>query len=383
MKKILTVLFVSVLFVHSALFALTPDPGESIWSILYSVGQTIDSSSGSGVECDTRTQISDPGDGGTHVIDTAGNYVVIQDFANAGISIEANNVDLDLNGREIVRNATSGQSIIEVDSSCKNVSIHDGYVRDSSGSNNAYGVALTNSNSNIQLKNVAAFECARGFSLDGILGSEIDSCKVIDCTLAENTAGMYIDAVNNSFFANCRVIRSTRYGFDISSGNYNYFLNCHVLDLNSTLNHCSGFRLESGKGVLFRRCVVKNILQSSPAVGARGFTFYNYATFDIKIIDCLVSGIEASSWAYGIHVPDGPEGCILKNNTLVNCGHGFSADSGVFVVDNNAAIQNLSFNNGSSETDNYEQVNNIDYYDVLGTDNVERMDNIWVTWGTP
>ena len=249
-----------------------------------------------------------------YTISNSGSYIVVKDLNTNvslnGITIQANNVFLDLNGHSLtgtgISLASSTSYGIYGDTPYNNITIINGTVR--------YGLrgGINLGGNLIQISRIKA--CNNGS--DGIHVG--DFCKISDCIIDTNR-NYGINIGNNGLVENCIVSNNTSNG--IYSGNNCTFKNNNVLSNGTTLS-MTGIVTGYGAILTGNNCNYN---------GSMGMTTLYGAT--ITGNNCNYNGYIGMNTSYGA--------TITGNNCQYNGNHGIN------VTDKSILVGNTSNNNGS------------------------------------
>ncbi|MEX2438096.1 MAG: right-handed parallel beta-helix repeat-containing protein [Candidatus Babeliales bacterium] len=190
------------------------------------------------------------GSSGGFTITQPGKYclsrnVTVSSSGVNGITITANNVDLDLNGFTISGPGGSGTGNIISVSGASNVRISNGTVRNAERS----GIVLTSA-SGVYITNItAAANSFAGFELVGCFGCIIQNCIARDNTSSSNVFGITTMNGTSNIFDACIIsaisTSSSTFGTQAagiyidSTENKSSVINCMVSDISAT--HVNGF----------------------------------------------------------------------------------------------------------------------------------------------
>lgn len=162
-------------------------------------------------------------------ISAAGHYMLANDVtvATTGITIDANNVVLDLDGRNIDGTGGGVNGII-VNGGRSNILIGNGYI-----SNMSQNGIL------VQGDECTVTNCVLQNNLKGIYLNAATHCTIKECQAFSNTsAGFYLSGATNSFITDCQSINTTSaiagFGFFTTNGSLNLFDECTAVDTHTT-----------------------------------------------------------------------------------------------------------------------------------------------------
>ncbi len=191
-----------------------PTAGTPIWNIAAETGIIASAIEGT----QTRIQQNDLS-GGTYTISSPGRYALVENITYVMgtnmISIEADNVYLDLNGFTI-DGANSSVHNIQISSDRSNIYIGNGHLSNA-GTN---GILLSPGNTNIIIENVTA----TGAGSVGIAlvtaGNAIENVTFNNCNAFNNAAqGFICTGGSNITYTNCIANNNGTHGIDIASSN--------------------------------------------------------------------------------------------------------------------------------------------------------------------
>jgi len=261
-----------------------------------------------------------------YTITESGSYYLtttIDAGSDAGISISANNVSIDLNGYTLLGDGSTSNSAILTTSGFSNINIYNGFI-DNWGS---HGINLQNSNK-INITHITVTQSSSAGLLIGTNakishciasenGADGISCStnalITNCITSENNADG-IDVGNQSIVTICNSFQNGDNGIETSS-------NCTVS--NSASNYNDGDGANAGLG--------SNILDSK-------FSNNQGSGFSIGVASSAKNNVVKSNSVYGITISGDT---FLLNNIADNNG-----DSGYLIsgsdnrIDNNQATDN-------------------------------------------
>lgn len=272
-------------------------------------------------------------------ITNSGSYYLTANLTGSagldGITLVANDVDLDLNGFVLSGVPGSGNGIASLGSQI-NLRIHNGTVRQWTGSGiNAAGYA------NGQFENLRVSENV-GQGLASGPNSTIRNC------VAQLNGDAGINAGGLNVVSGCAAYRNLTYGISALQGSL-------VSDCTAGANTNSGF-IANGQGCTIRRCV-------SRQNGGTGIISHNGTTVN----DCTVQQNSGD----GIAAPS--NGTIARNTCNGN-GAGAGSGAGIFVTgdDNRIEDNHLTGNDRGLDLDGTKKFvagntvqNNADNYDIV------------------
>lgn len=331
---------------------------------------------------------------GSFTISAPGFYVLADDLTFSpgapatAITISANNVTLDLNGKHLIGGNNNANTGIELPASQNDIIIRNGFITDFAG----FGVridegttytAITLENLTIKDRNQAGFcmsfqlasdcfvrncqcsggeeagvfsECARfqlidsTFSNNSSIGLDMDTCqdfKIINCqanNVVSNTGGIgaLIDSCDNIVLQNCAFNDNVStagfiaLGAQTFSSNCVSFLNCEFCKnrnvITNDTNDVAGLDINGSTGVIVKNSLFSNNnTTSGTASGVRisGASHGNYLESCIAADNFTtgtgsVNGFDLRSTSSNSYFNN----CIaLRNRSSTGASTGFSADT--------------------------------------------------------
>jgi hypothetical protein len=252
------------------------------WTIINDLNNKLNNVSCSGGSICNATAISS-----STTVTTAGSYCLAKNLnitSGDGITINADNVTLDLDGRTIA--GTGGNNGIVVEPNHSNITIHNGII------------------------------CS--MAKNGIL-LEGNYCTVRDCNFVANDTGITLQQTYGTILHNCTAQENSSAGFSLISSFTNYVLECKALGNGSNAN-AYGFITSNGTGNLFEHCLSEgtNTIAITSEYIAAGIALTGSEQYT-NVIDCKVDHTYTSN---NRSVEATPYGIYLKqlpmNNELLS-----------------------------------------------------------------
>jgi len=259
-------------------------------------------------------------------------YVLNENISET-VTIEVDNVTLDLNGYTI--SPSEGWDAIEVAEDLCNITIKNGNIvgpTDQSGDPLLEnGIFATEGCSFIRIENVNIKNVDNGINFEGAGGyyqsATIRACNVKNCLIENCTQGVNAEYVTESTFENVEVSNFTDNAFNLEYNVNNCFYCCKAHS--TTTAKANGFVLNGGSNCVLDSCVVQNLLPTSFQTSGIKCTNCNQST----IVNCIISSIRS----FGIELEESSD-CLIKNNNIKN----ITTDSGIIV---SFANSNTIYNN--------------------------------------
>ena len=232
-------------------------------------------------------------------ISTSGVYQVCSDMSGS-ITIDTNNVTLDLNNRVIEQG-------IEITSGRSNITIFNGTVRGTLD-----GIKVNPGCSDITISHVNAENATRG-----IFFESASNCTVENCDLIANTTGLFAQESHGITVQKTNAKENTHAGFEFMQSYTNCVVESKALstgagNTNAFDNNVFGFVSNNGFGNIFERCIA-NATQALSTTDSNsliaGFALRG-SEHCSKIIDSESANAKTSS--AGVTVPFG----IVLTGTL-------------------------------------------------------------------
>jgi hypothetical protein len=348
MKRIFSpTIYLTLLFSATMCQAITVQPiipGEGIWNVTTRIGIVLDQLlCGGSTICDVLIHQSDIGNGGTFTITGSNTYYCLAQSVtfNTGsaITINANNVTLDLNGHIIDGggNSTIG---ITLGNGVRNVIIKNGTIQNIGGTDgsglNGTGIAdaavITTQLQNITIKdmnfnNISQFiiSMQRNFTLLDVDELLIENCQA-------NNAGLIFVSGNAIVVEGCAINNDNRIGSPtaavltvfnpVKRGRTCLVQNCTIT---SSLLQEDSTLLFGCRNTIVRNCIVERLLPTNSGSGGINVL----SSSNITISDCIVQcGIISNNTGIGFTVEFSDNGdrgsSVIERCVASQCLQGFS-----------------------------------------------------------
>lgn len=282
-------------------------------------------------------------------ISTPGIYCLLED-ATGQITIDSNDVVLDLNNRRVSAGGATG---IEVSSGHGDIIIKDGIVDGAT----TQGI-LIDTSSHVLVQNVELFNIG-----DGIF---IDTCEAItirDCFIHDNTNAIEVDNTNNSIIFNNKLVNN---GTGILAANST----SNVIQANSCNDNSVGiaFTPAVSSSIIIDNSVIDNSLNTIGAIRLSASSENNV----------LARNVCSANLSNGIENISSDQNTIVDNVCTANDEFGIDiVSSSSTIVARNICSENtldgISIVNASSENNtivlNETHSNSLNGIDVLGSTN--------------
>ena len=279
--------------------------------------------------CELRIPISEP-----TTIAQPGSYCLTQDIAGS-ITIDATNLDLDLNNKRI----TAGSDGIKV-SNQADVTVKNGIIE---GGTNGVVVSFC---TNVEIFDIDFIDNPVGINI------VTSSCvRVDDCTFRGFTdAALTIDDTNNGKFTNCMMkFNDDSPSVVFAQNSVNLFFKNLFMNNNSSSLSLNVFKLSNCENCVIKECQANNNLNTDGSLD--GF-FINNCN-NIKFINCVANGNEARIGVSGFINNNNCEDvlydhCCSNSNVADNASaQGFFASSGKKTIFE-SCIANDNFGSGDA-----------------------------------
>ena len=244
-------------------------------------------------------------------IDESGLYILGQDIS-APMTIQSDNVVVDLNGYNILDNTGTTTAII-IEENLQNIVIKNGSLSGyGSSSSSSSGVLINSGSELIQVKDVSITGFEKGIFFEGTITGTVKSCNISNCIAHDNKKGFVLEYSIKSTFENCKALNCLEAGFELYKNQFNVFDKCKALETkNDNPNkNAIGFSCTSGLGNLFIECVANGTEKTSSNFcnSAKGFLLQGTSTevgeTKTEIVNCISSSSQSAGYgnAYGIHI---------------------------------------------------------------------------------
>ena len=183
-------------------------------------------------------------------ISSPGFYGLCNDIAGA-ITIDANNVTLDLNNRVVEQG-------IEITSGRSAITLFNGTVRGTLD-----GIKVNSGCSDITISHVNAENATRGIFFEGV-----SNCAVDNCDLTQNTTGLYAQDSHGITVQKTNAKENTHAGFEFVQSYTNCVIESKALstgagNTDAFDNNVFGFVSNDGSANIFERCIANGTLALS------------------------------------------------------------------------------------------------------------------------
>ena len=252
------------------------------------------------------------------IISAPGSYVVTRNILMLGgeaISVEANDVDLDLNGHVVAGGTTMSKhgGAIRQTASFRNLRVRNGTV------SGGWGAGITAAGAGAWIEDVTVVGAGGGAIFAG------DDATVVGCTIGSNpmdsTAVNLVQVGNRSRVSRCEIsgnsgslaLRGVRTGTGA-------LVESTVVGDNSSSGYFCGISVEYGS--IVRSCIVRN------NTGAGGYSYGIQGSADANVSACVVSRnrLTGTGPIYGISVGSGSriaESAVQTTTAAAGAAYGF------------------------------------------------------------
>jgi len=292
-------LFSSICKINSEKLFVNSDLCCSVLPLSKKIGDTLDQ---------TRASIGDVITNETPLtINQPGNYILGEDIEDT-ISIESDDVYLDLNGYTIYEN-TGTSTAIMIQQEKRNIKIANGSLKGTTG-NSSYGILVNKGTELVQVNNIAIldFTTGTGIYFDGTSDLAIKACEVKNSVIFNCNKAIDANYIIKSTFENCKAKNCLTSGFTLKNSQYNIFKRCNTLEIENNAPDTSiyGFSSTNGKGNLVLSCIAQGLSNILSNTGSNTVGFFKSNENGSKVIDCIANQIECSGYgnAYGIKVSE-------------------------------------------------------------------------------
>jgi len=280
----------------------------------------------------------------------------LQEQINCPITIDADNVRLDLNGFEICGTCTG----VTVSENRSNIVIKNGSLIGAAGC--AYdcaqenlvaasGIVINAGAQLVTIEDMTIFGYDKGVSFVGTATQEIRSCHVKNCVVECCNTGYDLSYVIKTEFDNTKALNCYNTGFYQENSQYNVYRNADALQIQNddAQNRAIGFASVDGAGNVYQQCLAEGISTTTGPLeaGAIGFLFEGNET-ESKILDSIANSIsveDGTAIAYGMLL-DG----VYTDLTLTS-SYDHGADAGAVAWSHNVEYLALG---GAAGTGDYE-----------------------------
>jgi len=274
---------------------------------------------------------------GTHTLDQADGYYIVQDNFTGRIIIDANNITLDLNNRKITSSTTSAVGVVQVNDSITGSLIQNGIII-GTGTQNT-GVYVGEGADDAIISNVYVSGCLKGIECGSSTGADnilIDNCTITACqTSSSNTYGIYLLNCNNSIVKNCQItehntasaiFRGITIGYDNNASTVDGEIevtNCIIKDVTITSGGaCRSIEFENAHSSLYpQNSTIDNCIISSINSEGNMYGFFINKHQKTRISDNEIKNLTVTTTnndVWGISLANSPitSGNFIHNNCI-------------------------------------------------------------------
>lgn len=212
-------------------------------------------------------------------ISSAGIYCLANNISGS-ITINSNNVSLDLSGHVITSTAASA---VNVTANRNRINITNGQVVATNGD----GIRINSGDEEVIIRKITAQNSVRGINITGANNIIIDQCDFVS-----NTTGLEISSTSNAINAtNCTAIDNTQAGYYLSNSTRNYIADNKALHNGSgSASNGYGFVSSGCSGNIFERNIVEYTTTNTTGwlTAAAGFALLDGENC-ARIINCTSS----------------------------------------------------------------------------------------------